>query len=108
MGSVLVVALLAGSMLFGGDDKPAAKVKKTLPKNWSKLGLTPEQKTKIQGIQVEYQTKISALKKQIEELQKKEHTEMVKVLTKEQKAKLTELTLGEENPKEEKKPAPDK
>jgi hypothetical protein len=108
MMSGFAVVLLAGSFLFGDDKKDAPRVRGTLPANWSKLGLTDDQRQQIYTAQSEYRAKIDELQKQIKKLQREERVVMEKVLTEAQKARLREL-LAEKGPggsssKEDKKP----
>src|SRR5438270_5643926 len=88
LGGLLAVALIGGGFLFGDDPKPKGGGK--LPANWSKLGLSDEQKRTIHSIQSEYKGKIDELQAQIDQLRKKERSEMSKVLTDAQKARLRE------------------
>jgi hypothetical protein len=87
-----VVFFLAGAILVGGsisgDDTKPTKTKGQLPPGFNKLNLTEDQKNQIFKIQGTYKKKISALRKQIEELRDKQKTETFNVLTKDQKAKL--------------------
>jgi hypothetical protein len=110
---VVVMVFLAGGLLFGDDTKKdTPKAKGTLPTNWSKLGLTDEQKQKIYSIRSEHRTKIEALQREVKELQKKELEECSKVLTDAQKARLreilTEKAPGGTSVKDVAKPAADK
>jgi hypothetical protein len=108
------MVFLAGGWLFGDDAKkdPPQKAKGTLPTNWSKLGLTDEQKQKVYSVRAEYRTKIEALQREIKDLQKKEMDECAKVLTEAQKARLreilTEKVPGAAPAKDTAKPAADK
>jgi hypothetical protein len=92
---VVGLALLAVDRGFSqqekGDAAPAIKGK--LPKNYSKLGLTDEQKQKIFTIEADFNTKIDGLRKQIKTLQAQQRVELEKVLTDDQKAALTRLIL---------------
>ena len=74
-----------------------------------KLGLSEEQKKKIYSIEDEYNPKIAALKKQIEDLQNEEKTKKYAVLTEDQKKHLKEIREAkdggtDEKKKDEKKP----
>jgi len=89
LGSVLTVALIGGGMLFGDDPKPRGQGR--LPANWSKLGLSDDQKRQIYSIEADYKTRIDDLQAQIDQLRKKERSEMNKVLTSAQKARLKEI-----------------
>jgi hypothetical protein len=94
---IVAVALLAGlsasPALLGQDkkDDTPSKVKGVLPANWGKLGLTDEQKQKVYKVQADYNDKIGALEKQLKDLKATEKTEMEKVLTDAQKARLAEI-----------------
>jgi Spy/CpxP family protein refolding chaperone len=113
-----VLALVAfGGLLLGDDPKKAADAKKdpppktthSLPQGWKQLGLSDDQKKKIYAIEDEYEPKVAALKKQIEELQKKEKAEKYAVLSEDQKKKLKEIREtkdggGTEPKKDDKKP----
>ena len=111
---VLAVALVATGTLFGDDPKkepPVPRGRVSLPTNWSKLGLSDEQRQKILKTRAEYQGKIEDLRNQIKELQKKEMADMQKVLTDAQKARLREILAeksGAAPAKEEKKPDAEK
>jgi len=89
LGGMLVVALIGGGLLFGDDPKPKGQGR--LPPNWSKLGLSDDQKRQIYSIEGEYKTKIDDLQSQIDQLRRKERSEMSKVLTAAQKARLREI-----------------
>ncbi len=94
---LVVLALFSGGWLLGDDTKktdtktdPTAKGR-SLPQGWKQLGLSDEQKKKIHTIQEDYGSKIAALKKQIEDLQREERGKMYDVLTADQKKQLKEL-----------------
>jgi Spy/CpxP family protein refolding chaperone len=76
------------------DKEPPTKMRGQLPSNWSKLGLTDEQKQKTYRIRNEYRTKIDALQRQVEELRNKERKELETILTDAQKARLREILAG--------------
>jgi hypothetical protein len=108
MALVLVVPMILLSTNLLGQDPPKDKVKGSLPKGWSKLGLSDDQKQKIYAIEADYKTKIDELNKQLAELKKEEQTKMTDVLTDDQKKRLKELllkTLPDDPKPEEKKPA---
>jgi Spy/CpxP family protein refolding chaperone len=100
----IVAALIGVCALAEGQDKakekdqekePATKMRGQLPRNWSKLGLTDEQKQKTYRIHNEYRMKIDALQKQIDELRDKERKELDNVLTDEQKRRLREILTNQ-------------
>jgi hypothetical protein len=102
---VLAVALLAGGWLQGQDKKDdPVKVKGVLPANWAKLGLSDKQKQDVYKVQGDYHDKIAALEKQVKDLKAQEKTEMEKVLTDAQKARLKEIILEKAGLKDDKKP----
>lgn len=105
MLAVLMVGVVVASGSFGDDkkeDKAPVKVKGTLPANWSKLGLSDEQKQKVYTAQSEFRGKIAELEAKIKELKKQEREELEKVLTDAQKGRLKELLL-EKAPTDKKK-----
>ena len=108
MGGVLAIALVGGGLLFGDD--PKAKGQGRLPANWSKLGLTDEQKRQVYAVESDYKGKIDDLQAQIDQLRKKERAEMYKVLTAAQKARLREIISAKSGSGEDdtKKPGSDK
>jgi len=95
---VLILALLAGVVYFASGPSLAQKdgpaPKGFLPANWKKIGLSDDQVKTIYKIQAGYDTKIDALKAQIDALKKEEKTELEKVLTPAQKEKLKEILIG--------------
>jgi hypothetical protein len=95
--AVAVVALLLGT-LVSGDDKPA-KSRTYTPPGWGKLGLTAEQKLKINQIHADYKKQIDDLTKQLSDLKDKRQSEMLGVLTKKQKEKLAGLDLDSKDKK---------
>ncbi len=104
---VVVIVFVASGFLFGDDKdtKSDAKVVKqgALPANYSKLGLSDDQKKKIHQIQGEYGPKIQELQDQIKELRKKARLAMEDVLTDTQRARLRELVLEKAPGEREKK-----
>ena len=99
---LLAVVFVAGPGTGGG----VKKSKGSLPIGWKKLDLSKEQEAKIRGISADYQMKIKALYKQIDDLKDQEKTAQVKVLSEEQKDKLRKLVLGETPAKDKKNPPP--
>ncbi|MBI3409760.1 MAG: hypothetical protein HY040_15575 [Planctomycetes bacterium] len=98
---ILGVALLV-STGTSGDKKDPAKIKGQIPAGWKNLSLSKEQTTKIQGIDAKFKAKIRDLEDQIKDLKVQERSEMVKLLTVDQKDLLRKLAVGEDEPKEKK------
>lgn len=109
MGSVLLGVLLAGGLLFG-EQQPTSKAKGKLPRFWSKLGLSDEQRKKVSSIQASYKVKIDALKTEISKLEEEERHELGQVLTDVQKEELKRIIAAQalsdtsSTPKAETKP----
>jgi len=91
-----LVCLLGGGLLHGQDSITAAKLKGYLPPNYGKLGLSDEQKQKVYKIQGDYNQKTADLEKQLKALKEQEKSDLLKVLSEGQKAKLKELLIGKE------------
>jgi hypothetical protein len=89
--AVAAFALVAGSWLLAQDTKPTTKGGRSLPPNWGKLGLSDDQKKEVYAIRGKYSVQIAQLEAQIQMLRKKEQTELTKVLTDDQKARLKEI-----------------
>ena len=110
--TLMAAALLVSGSIWGDEpNQPTAapvRVRRALPQNWNKLGLSDEQKQKIYATQAEYGVKIDALQKQIKELQSKQRDAMEKLLTDAQKTRLRELATEKlpktTAPKDDKKP----
>lgn len=79
------------SFVVQKEKKKPKKPRGRLPNNYGKIGITSAQRTKIYGIQADYNGKIEALEKQIAELKEKRDGEIEAVLTPDQKKKLQEL-----------------
>ena len=98
---VLALAVLSGGLLLGDDPpkkttdtKPGPTppvVRHQLPSGWKALGLSDDQKKKIFAIEDDYDSKITALKKQIENLTKEERSKKYEVLTDDQKKRLKDI-----------------
>jgi Spy/CpxP family protein refolding chaperone len=94
---------LSASWLMGQDNKstsddakPATgKTKGVLPKYFSKLGLTDEQRQKVYKITTSYKTKIDALTEQLDQLKSQRQAELLKVLDENQRTHLRELETHE-------------
>ena len=71
-----------------GDKADKGDVKGNLPQYWKQLGLTDEQKTKVQKLNGKYGAEIDKLKQQIKEVTEKRDKERLEVLTPEQKKRL--------------------
>jgi len=79
-------------------DPPAAIPRGTLPPNWKKIGLTDDQVKAIYKIEAIYRAKIDEMEARIKEMKAQERTEMEKLLTDAQKARLKELKEGTTKP----------
>src|SRR5262245_29921522 len=88
LGMLVAVALIGGS-LYGQDTK--AKVK--LPQGWGKLGLSEEQRKQVASINAKYDPQIAELTQKLEDLRKQRRTELEKVLTADQRARVREALL---------------
>jgi hypothetical protein len=73
------------------DSKAAPKAKGQLPQNWSKIGLTDEQKQKVYTIDAKFDKEIDELTAKIKELKDDKRKEQLKVLTEEQKKRLEDI-----------------
>lgn len=98
---ILGVALLV-STGTSGDKKEPTKIKGQIPAGWKNLQLSKDQVTKIQGVDVKFKAKIRELEDQIKDLRVQERSEMVKLLTAEQKDMLRKLVVGDDEPAEKK------
>ncbi len=101
---MLGVALLVGTGTSGGTKKG----KGSLPANWKKLDLSKDQEVKIRAIAADYQVKIHALQKQLDDLKVQQRKDQFKVLSENQKEKLRQILLGETPEKEKKSTSKDK
>src|SRR5262245_19893543 len=91
----LVVVACVGLVCVGqdkdkADEIPSAK-RGQLPKLYTKLGLTQQQKEKVYGVRAHYRDKVEALQKQIDKLREEERERCEKVLSKEQLHALRKL-----------------
>ncbi|HBI41326.1 MAG TPA: hypothetical protein DDY78_00520 [Planctomycetales bacterium] len=95
--TALAVGLLAGGFLMGDDKKPdePTKLKGKLPAHYKKLGLSDKQMQEIFKIEAGYVDRVEALQKQLADLKKTEHNDVVNVLTDEQKTHLKELLTAD-------------
>jgi hypothetical protein len=104
---LLAMGLFSGLLLGDDPKKPDAKpdtpAKHSLPQGWRALGLSDEQKKKIYAIEDEFEPKIAALKKQIEQLQDDEKTKKYAILTDDQKKRLKEIRDSKDGGKDDKK-----
>jgi Spy/CpxP family protein refolding chaperone len=82
--TIVGLALSVGRGSSQGPGESAGQ----LPPGWSELGLSEEQRTKIQSIQGECQMRIAELERQLQELQAEQRRKMVAVLTSDQKETL--------------------
>ncbi|MCX7699806.1 MAG: hypothetical protein N2039_02920 [Gemmataceae bacterium] len=89
----IIACLLGCGITFAQEKKETTAKRGQLPPNWSKLGLSEEQKAKVYSIQAEFKSKADEIKKQLEELQKQERKALEAVLTPSQKTRLREILL---------------
>ena len=104
--------LVVGMLLVAGtaatqEKKATGKGKNPLPKGFKDVGLSPEQDAKARAIMANYAGKIKKINDQVKELKQQETSDLTKLLTPEQKEKLTKILLGDE-PKKEKEKDKDK
>jgi len=109
---ILSVALLANSG-FSQDGKKETKDKEgktkgMLPPGFKDLNLSKEQISKIYGVQTEFKNKKKKLEDEAVKLKTQERTEIMKVLTDEQKEKFLKLSVGEDTGKKSTPPPADK
>src|SRR5262249_20682039 len=96
--AIIGMAFLVGSGT--SQDKKDAKAKASYtPAGWKALNLTKEQTAEFAKIHNNFKSKIQALEAQIQEAKSQEKTEMVKLLTQEQKDKLVKLVIPEDGTK---------
>lgn len=88
----LALVLLTSGLVIA-QDKATGKTKGQLPPNWSKLGLSDDQKAKIYKIRSGYKEKAESLEQQLRELREKELSECAQLLTAQQREKLRSLVL---------------
>jgi hypothetical protein len=103
--AILLAAFLVGTGR-SGDAKGGVTKKVGLPKYWSRLNLSADQKDKISKVRTEYARQIQALKAKIKKLEQEEKAASYALLTEEQKENLRKI-LGFEK-SSDKKPAADK
>jgi hypothetical protein len=99
---LLVSAFALTTGITDSQEKKEPKKQNQLPVNWGKLGLSDQQKRDIYKVQDIYSVKIDELTNKINDLKVERQREMVKILTPDQKKKLSELTIGDP-PEPEKK-----
>ena len=115
MSRMVSLALLSGLMVMSGgligqdkkDDpkkgEPTGKLTGRLPPNWTKIGLTDDQKKEIYKIQSKYELEIEKLDAKIKELRSTRDTEVKALLTADQKKRLEEIVIGKDKEKEKEK-----
>ena len=86
------------------DPKADGPKKGRLPANYGKLNLTEPQKTKIYGLQAQYDDQLDALEKQIATLKGKRDQEVEAVLNGDQRKVLSSLVDAAKNAKKPKEP----
>lgn len=95
LGNEMSVNTITGQETAESTKKAAStsatkKPRGRLPAYYGQVGLSGEQRDRIYGIQATYRTQIDELQKQIDSLKEKEVSEIVAVLTPEQKKKAAE------------------
>jgi hypothetical protein len=89
LGTLVGITILGSALLVGNESSQAPRESAgRLPSGWSELGLSTEQRTKIQAIQGECKMKIAEVEGQLKELRAEERRKMVAVLTGDQKETL--------------------
>jgi hypothetical protein len=88
--AILLAAFLVGTGRSGEKGGTPAK-KVYLPKYWSKLGLSADQKKKILQVQADYAAKIQALQNQIDKLVEERKKARFDLLTEDQKEHLRKI-----------------
>lgn len=94
---ILGLACLVGSTEGGGAKD--GKAKGYLPTGWKGLGLTAAQKESVYQTQAKYRAKYDELKEMEKKLKQEERTELVKILTDDQRELLKKIALGEDSKK---------
>lgn len=92
----------------GDGAKKAARSGDRLPANYSKIGVSEEQRKKIYDIHSKYEDQIDSLEKQIADLKAKQIAEVEAVLTPEQKKALQTATEESKKKAADKKKAAEK
>ncbi|HMP03199.1 MAG TPA: hypothetical protein PKD86_05570 [Gemmatales bacterium] len=96
---LIILGLACGGLAWaqdGKDETPQARLRGQLPANYKKLGLSEEQVQKIYKIQNDYDVKLRALDEQIKKLKAQQRSDVEKVLTTAQRARLKEIQTGDE------------
>jgi hypothetical protein len=111
--SMLLAGLLTSGFLAGqekkqekNDDKEPVIIKATLPRHYRSLGLSDKQKKNVYTVKARYTAKIEELQRQIDALKAEENTELEKLLTDAQKARLAELRAGKDKDTKDKPAEP--
>jgi len=94
---VLAFAVVFGGSLANADDPEEKEYSGRLPNKFSKLGLFYKQKQEIYQIQSEYDRRIIALQKQIDDLEMERDIRVYGVLDDRQKDYLKELLAKDPN-----------
>lgn len=103
---LIALVLFSGTGVFSQEKKDSAKeppketkeigkAKGQLPPNWSKLGLSDQQKQEVYKTRAKYSDQIKKLQEQIDGLKADEKKDLDKILTSEQKKRLVEIVTGE-------------
>jgi hypothetical protein len=90
---ILGIALMVGAGSSGETKKPKNP---NLPPGWKALMLSKDQLAKVYGIMGDHKAKIADLQKKIDALKAAEKSEMIKVLTDDQKALYLKNLTGDD------------
>jgi hypothetical protein len=95
---ILGLALVVGTGFSGDTKKDGDKKEKApnLPPGWKALMLSKDQLAKVHGIMGDYKGKIVVLQRKIDDLKSAEKSDMIKVLTDEQKALYLKNLTGDD------------
>jgi hypothetical protein len=91
LAALMALFVLTVGALTGQEPKSEGKLKGQLPPNWSKLGLSDEQKQQVYKIRADHKAKAEALESKLRELDKQQRAALEKVLTPAQRSRLREI-----------------
>ena len=91
---LLIISVFGTGFLMGDDKKEPIVVSVRLPAHYSRLGLTPKQRSEIYKIRGKVAAEIQELYQKISDLRDQEKKDCEKVLTAAQRTRLRELLGG--------------